>query len=92
MPTARLLERLDLAHYAGHFPFRELPAPPPRVRLPLRQHIGAPAEPVGREGQRVARGELVGRIPEKALGAAVHASLDGVVESLAGGAVSIVRG
>lgn len=53
------------------------------VMIPLRQHIGAPALPVVRVGDRVKRGDLIGEIPENALGARVHASIDGVVTKVA---------
>ena len=39
--------------------------------------------------RRVRVGDLLGEIPEKAMGARVHASIDGVVESVADGIVTI---
>ena len=62
---------------------------PQLVRIPLRQHIGAPAQCVVSAGSRVRVGDLLGEIPEKAMGARVHASIDGVVESVADGIVTI---
>ncbi|MDZ7753694.1 MAG: electron transport complex subunit RsxC [Gammaproteobacteria bacterium] len=53
-------------------------APPPRVYLPLRQHVGAPARPVVEVGQAVARGELVAEAGAF-VSAAVHASIAGRV-------------
>jgi Na+-translocating ferredoxin:NAD+ oxidoreductase RnfC subunit len=40
-------------------------------------------------GDGVKKGDLLGEIPENALGARVHASIDGVVESIADGFVTI---
>ena len=57
--------------------------------FPLSQHIGAPAVCLVSEGMRVKRGDLIGEIPEKAMGARVHASIDGVVESVADGMITI---
>lgn len=42
-----------------------------------------------RAGDMVKKGDLVGEIPDNALGARVHASIDGVVESVADGLVTI---
>jgi Na+-translocating ferredoxin:NAD+ oxidoreductase RnfC subunit len=50
--------------------------------LKLRQHLGAPARAVVAAGERVRLGQLVAEIAEGALGARVHASIDGVVEAV----------
>ncbi len=86
--TRRLVQRLDLARYDTH------PGPggtlvPSLVRIPLRQHIGAPAQCVVSPGDRVKKGALIGEIPPQAMGARVHASIDGVVESVDNGMVTI---
>ena len=61
---------------------------PGSVRIPLHQHTGAPAAARVRPGDRVQVGDLIGEIPEGALGARVHASLTGTVTDV-GSAVSI---
>jgi hypothetical protein len=74
-----------LAARIGIAPYLELPCAdlgelrPAQVRIALRQHIGAPALAVVRPGDRVRCGDLLGEIPPDALGARVHASLDGTV-------------
>ncbi|CCO23644.1 4Fe-4S dicluster domain-containing protein [Maridesulfovibrio hydrothermalis] len=88
VPTKRLIQRLDLAKYDGH-PEYGGEFTPSVVCLPLRQHIGAPASCVVAIGDRVSCGDLIGEIPEGAMGARVHASIDGVVESIADGEVVI---
>lgn len=88
VPTARLLRRLDLAEYDTH-PGYAGEYTPKRVSIPLRQHIGAPAVCTVAAGARVKCGDLIGEIPEKAMGARVHASIDGVVESVADGMITI---
>ena len=40
-----------------------------------------------REGERVRAGDLLGAPPDRALGARVHASIDGVVRSVEGSVV-----
>ena len=88
VPTARLLQRLALTEYDTH-PGYAGEFSPARVSIPLRQHIGAPAVCVVSAGSRVKCGDLLGEIPEIAMGARVHASIDGVVESVADGMITI---
>jgi len=54
---------------------------PSKLILALRQHRGAPAEPVVRVGDRVLRGQIVAR-PGPAPSAAVHASTSGRVSAI----------
>ncbi|MDL2307688.1 SLBB domain-containing protein [Desulfovibrio sp. OttesenSCG-928-C06] len=79
VPVKRLAARLGIADWlAMQTPcLGELE--PLEVRIPLRQHIGAAAVPVVQAGQQVAAGDLIGEIPEGALGARIHASISGVV-------------
>ena len=49
------------------------------MRISLRQHIGAPSVPMVQPGGRVERGQLIGAIPDQALGANIHASISGTV-------------
>lgn len=90
IPTKRLMQRLDVLCYDKHFE-AATSFTPERVALPLRQHIGAAALCIVTPGQRVRVGDIIGEIPEKALGARVHASIDGVVSSVDDGLVTINR-
>src|SRR5690606_10947119 len=51
---------------------------PPRLILPLSQHVGQPAEPVVTVGARVLKGQPIAR-PSGYIGAKVHASSSGTV-------------
>ena len=79
VPVKRLIARMNLTAFDRPAPFRETAFQPRQVKLPLRQHIGKPAEPAVKAGDRVRTGQLIGAIPERALGAALHASIDGTV-------------
>ncbi|MDR1491094.1 MAG: SLBB domain-containing protein [Desulfovibrio sp.] len=85
IPVPRLAARIGIAPYMG----LETPylgdIEPSTVFLSLRQHIGAPAQPVVRPGDKVKAGDLIAEIPENALGARLHASIDGVVARTEGG-------
>ena len=88
VPTKRLMQRLDVTRYDTHFDsVSEFSAP--RVKIALKQHIGAPAVCVVSLGDRVKKGDLIGEIPENKLGARVHASIDGLVEAIVDGLVTI---
>ena len=82
IPIKRLMERLEVTKYDTHPPFYGDEIQVKRVSIPLQQHIGKSAEPVVRAGDRVSKGDLIGEIPTGALGARIHASIDGVVESV----------
>ncbi len=59
---------------------RRLPFPP-RVDLPLSQHIGAPAVPLVKPGQEVVRGEPIAEAGGF-LSVPIHAPVTGVVKSI----------
>jgi Na+-translocating ferredoxin:NAD+ oxidoreductase RnfC subunit len=65
---------------------------PEKVTILLKQHTGAPATPVVRAGDLVSRGQLIADIPEGALGARIHASVDGKVEQVTASAIEIRNG
>ncbi|RUA01190.1 MAG: electron transport complex protein RnfC [Deltaproteobacteria bacterium] len=82
VPLNRLMERLQVARYDIHPPFYEDEIPITNVTIPLQQHIGQPALAVVNTGDPVKKGDLIGEIPEGALGARVHASIDGIVTAV----------
>ncbi|MBF0109108.1 MAG: electron transport complex subunit RsxC [Magnetococcales bacterium] len=51
---------------------------PKRLVVPLHQHLGAPAEPVVKEGDKVFKGDLIGKA-SGFVSAAVHAPTSGTV-------------
>jgi len=80
VPMRRLIQKLGLGHFTNEGPLLEQSALPAQVTLPLLQHTGAPARPVVASGARVRRGDVVARPAPGALGASVHASIDGRCE------------
>ena len=82
VPISRLIARLNIGDYNRKAPLDESEYRPQRVVLKLRQHIGAPAVPVVQIGDLVESGQVVADIPEGALGARVHASINGKVEQI----------
>jgi len=82
VPTERLAGRAGVREYFHRQmgPVRE--AEPERVEIPVKMHIGVPARPVVEAGDRVRCGDVIARPPEGALGAMIHASISGRVESV----------
>lgn len=78
-PSKRMAIRLGVDQYYDYHIDRLVTAEPDFVRISLRQHIGAPSVPKVQPGDKVACGQLIGAIPEQALGANIHASISGTV-------------
>ena len=79
VPMRRLIARLGLGEFSNVGPLVEFNFRPGKVKLLLKQHAGAPALAVVRNGDRVKAGDLVAEPAPGVLGARVHASIDGVV-------------
>ncbi|MDD2955084.1 MAG: 4Fe-4S dicluster domain-containing protein [Oscillospiraceae bacterium] len=77
VPTRRAAARAGVLKYYDYRIDSLLEDAPARVSLALRQHIGAPSEPVVTSGDRVKAGDLIARCPEGKLGANLHASISG---------------
>lgn len=65
-------------------PIENFPAPG-LVRIPMLQHIGAPAEPVVQAGDIVDKGQLIGQINADTLSCPVHSSVSGKVTEIENG-------
>ena len=89
-PVHKLIHQLGLASYDVDAPMDETAAPVfAKVTLPLRQNVGAPAEPVVQAGSKVEKGDLIARIPEGKLGANLHASISGTVTDVSNDSIVI---
>lgn len=82
IPVRRLITRLGLSQFRNVGPLIDETVQPAYVKLPLKQHLGAPAEPKVRPGDRVKEGDLIAEPPEGALGACIHASISGTVREV----------
>lgn len=85
-PMQRLMTRLALSGFRNAGPLKETTVTTRKVGIKLKQHIGVSCEPVVQPGQSVRIGDKVGAVPEgngkPALGAPVHASIDGTVTAV----------
>lgn len=89
VPVSRLVAKLGISEYNRKAPLDETHLAAPRVVLPLRQHVGAAAVPCVAVGDGVRRGQRIAEIPSEALGACLHASIDGRVESVDARAITL---
>lgn len=84
VPTQRLIARLGIAQYDVKAPLDKKNIMVKEVQLSLSQHIGAPAKPVVKVGDKVVKGDLIAVIPEgAAVGANLHASISGNIVTVA---------
>ena len=90
VPLAQLRRRLQIEEYERETPFDAAECKPAAVRLRMKQHAGEPAVPVVREGQKVKKGQVAGRVDDSKLGTPVHASITGKVGAVTPEYVEIV--
>lgn len=92
IPVKRLITKLGLSDWYHDAPLAETDYSTDETTLLLRQHIGASATPCVQLGDRVVRGQCVADVPAGALGAAVHASIDGIVSEITEQSITVIRG
>jgi len=81
-PLKQLMKRLGVEEYNTPSEYCTKDRAPNHVSIPVKQSIGTAAQPIIRSGDRVKKGDLIGRVPDGKLGANVHASISGVVKSV----------
>jgi len=90
VPLAQLRRRLQVEEYERETPFDSAACSPAMVRIRMKQHAGEAAVPVVREGQKIKKGQVAGRVEDSKLGAHVHASIGGKVRAVTPEYVEIV--
>ena len=81
LPVHRLAARLGLLAYDVPAPLEEKKFSVKKVKIPMSQHIGAPAKPMVEKGDRVVKGQKIAEAGE-GLSVAIHSSLAGIVEKV----------
>lgn len=82
IPVERIINRLGIKKYDRKvFEVVDLPEPK-EVILPLRMHIGAPCEAIVKKGDKVQKGQLIGKAPANALGTSLCSSISGTVKEV----------
>jgi Na+-translocating ferredoxin:NAD+ oxidoreductase RnfC subunit len=73
VPIKTLMKKLHILQYDHAAPLQEGALSPRRVVLPLKQGAGSPNQALVKPGDRVDAGQPLGGLPEKVLGAVIHA-------------------
>lgn len=93
VPSKRLMGRINILDYDKPAPLEEeMEYMPEVVGISLGAHVGAPAEALVKVGDKVTCGQKIAQTADDKLGASVHSSIDGVVESVTRGVILIRRG
>ena len=79
VPLARLRARLDLEKYNKSAPITDEEITPNEVKIMLSQHIGVPASPAVKKGDKVTVGQVVATAADGKLSVNIHSSIDGKV-------------
>jgi len=92
-PTKRLMQKIGLTRFDNHGPLIDERIDVPRVEILLCQHIGVPCQPVVHVGDEVHLGQPIAVRPvtdgKPALGADIHASINGRVTAITNDAIII---
>lgn len=81
IPAGRVAARVGVSKWYDLKIDHLIEGTPSLVKIPVSQHIGAPSMPVVSAGDHVVKGQLIAQIPEGAMGANIHASIEGVVKA-----------
>lgn len=87
-PMKRLMARIDLTKYDVPAPLQDECVKVKSVKIPLRQHIGAPAVCAVKAGDIVERGQIIAN-PANGLSVAIHASITGRVREADANSITI---
>ncbi len=91
LPIKTLMKKLNLAQYDHPAPWQSTVLSPSRVALPLRQGAGSACSPLVRAGESVAAGQPLGAVPERTLGAMIHAPFAGTVGEITAVTITLNR-
>jgi len=79
IPTERQIARINLSKYKHQEIEENIEANIKEVKIPLVQHIGAPAVKIVSVGDKVNKGDLIAEAKENSLSINIHASIKGEV-------------
>ncbi len=82
VPLKQLMKRMDVLGYDKPTPYRADFGEPNEVVIKLKQHVGVTANSIVNVGERVSKGDLIGKMDDGKLGANIHASIDGVIKDV----------
>lgn len=81
-PVNKLINKIGLNLYDVDAPMTDIKVNVKSVAIPLSQHIGLPATPVVHIGDKVFKGDLLGKVEDNKLGSNIHSSVDGIIKDI----------
>ncbi|MHC1736464.1 MAG: 4Fe-4S dicluster domain-containing protein [Ignavibacteriaceae bacterium] len=91
VPLKQLISKLRLKDFDAHTPFTPQMPVPESVKILLKQHAGERSDSTVKIGQKVSKGEMIGKVPQGKLGANIHSSIDGLVTEVTDNFIRIKR-
>ena len=91
LPIKTLMKKLHIAQYEHPAPMQRDVLAPRRVVLPLKQSAGSAGVAFVQAGDRVGEGQVLADVPEKTLGAAIHAPFAATVAEVTAGHIVLTR-
>ena len=91
LPIKTLMKKLHIAQYSHPAPLSSVVLAPSRVVLPLKQSAGSPGVSLVKVGDKVTAGQMLGNVPEKTLGAAIHAPFAATVAEVTTNNIVLTR-
>jgi Na+-translocating ferredoxin:NAD+ oxidoreductase RnfC subunit len=82
VPIKSLMKKMAIQEYDNPAHLEEVNFQPKRAMIALKQNAGAPNLSLVKPGDRVTRGQQIGEIPEKTMGAVIHAPFAGTIEAV----------
>ena len=83
VPSSVLIDRLGIRRFVKDSAERKnIKFAPDTVFIPLKQHVGKPADPTVSVGSKVRIGDVIAETDRAALGAVIHASIAGTVREI----------
>ncbi|OYT15705.1 MAG: proton-conducting membrane transporter [Bacteroidetes bacterium 4572_77] len=79
VPITRLTARLNITRYINHGFTKHIEVNSRKVSILLNQHIGKPAYPKVKVGDKVSRGQIIGEVQIGDVGSNIHSSINGKV-------------
>ncbi|MDO5714564.1 MAG: SLBB domain-containing protein [Tissierellia bacterium] len=92
LPTDVLVKKISIDKYYKYHNLPNKKIDSQKVVIPMSQHIGKPAEPIVKVGDEVHANDMIGKVSMEDMGACVHASIDGIIESVTNKEVVIKAG
>lgn len=82
VPIKSLMRKMHVEQYNLPAPYDRQVLEPAQIVLPLKQSAGAANQPIVKTGDRVRAGQPLGEVPDKALGAILHAPFAATVTAV----------